>query len=70
MRDFEQLSWNAAVEDDCRQLIRLAIREDLDRLHDWTSVALIPLDARGAAAVVARAAGASAVCEPVNWFWK
>ena len=57
MRDFEQLSWNAAVEDDCRQLIRLAIREDLDRLHDWTSVALIPLDARGTAAVVARAAG-------------
>jgi nicotinate-nucleotide pyrophosphorylase (carboxylating) len=57
MRDFEQLTWNATIEDDCRQLIRLAIREDLDRWQDWTSVALVPLEAEGSAAVVARTAG-------------
>ena len=57
MRDFQQLEWDAVVEDDCRQLIRLATREDLDRWHDWTTVALVPLDAPGSAAVVARQAG-------------
>ena len=57
MRDFQQLEWNAELEDDCRQLIRLATREDLDRWHDWTTVALVPLDAQGRAAVVARQAG-------------
>jgi nicotinate-nucleotide pyrophosphorylase (carboxylating) len=57
MRDFQQLTWNAVLEDDCRQLIRLATREDLDRWHDWTTVALVPLDAPGRAAVVARQAG-------------
>ncbi|HEX4146793.1 MAG TPA: carboxylating nicotinate-nucleotide diphosphorylase [Pirellulales bacterium] len=57
MRDFQQLEWNDVLEDDCRQLIRLATREDLDRWHDWTTVALVPLDAQGSAAVVARQAG-------------
>ncbi len=57
MRDFQQLEWNDVLEDDCRQLIRLATREDLDRWHDWTTVALVPLDAQGSAAVVARRAG-------------
>jgi nicotinate-nucleotide pyrophosphorylase (carboxylating) len=57
MRDFQQLEWNAVLEDDCRQLIRLATREDLDRWHDWTTVALVPLDAEGSAAVMARQAG-------------
>ena len=57
MRDFQQLEWNAVLEDDCRQLVRLAMREDLDRWHDWTTVALVPPDAEGSAAVVARQAG-------------
>ncbi len=57
MRDFQQLEWNAVLEDDCRQLVRLATREDLDRWHDWTTVALVPLEAQGSAAVVARQPG-------------
>lgn len=56
-RDFHQLTWDDTVADDCRQIIRLAVREDLDRSFDLTTVALVPPDAEGAAAVVARANG-------------
>lgn len=56
-RDYRQIEWNAEVEDDCRKLIRLAVREDLERLYDWTSVALIPDAAPGRARVVARKPG-------------
>ena len=56
-RDFRQQDWDEAVEDDCRQIVRLAVREDLDRLHDWTTVSLVPHDACGAADVVTRRAG-------------
>jgi len=55
--DFVQLAWDARLQDDCRQLVRLALREDLDRSFDWTTVALVPADAEGAALLVARAAG-------------
>lgn len=56
-KDFEQLHWDAAIEDDLRALIRLAVREDLDRQHDWTTVALVGPDAQGRAAMVARESG-------------
>lgn len=55
--EFTSHTWNAALEDDCRELIRLAIREDLDRGYDWTTVTLVPLEARGRAVVAARQAG-------------
>ena len=55
--DFRQILWDDQVADDCRQLVRLAIREDLDRGYDWTTVALVPDDARGAATIVARKPG-------------
>ncbi|HVA50380.1 MAG TPA: carboxylating nicotinate-nucleotide diphosphorylase [Pirellulales bacterium] len=57
MNDFRQVEWDAEVEDDCRQLVRLAVREDLERLYDWTSVALVPEAAGGKARVVARKPG-------------
>jgi len=56
-RDFLQIEWDQQLEDDCRQLVRLAIREDLGRAFDWTTVATIPADATGSAHFVARAAG-------------
>lgn len=56
-RDFNQIEWDEQLADDCRQLVRLAVREDLDRTFDWTTVALVPEDAQGAAAVVARQPG-------------
>jgi nicotinate-nucleotide pyrophosphorylase (carboxylating) len=55
--DFHQLDWSAASEDDLRQIVRLAVREDLDRYHDWTTLAIVDADQRGRAAVVAREPG-------------
>jgi len=56
-REFEQLEWNDRLIDDCRQILRLAVREDLDRGHDWTTVALVPQPSEGAADIVARQRG-------------
>jgi nicotinate-nucleotide pyrophosphorylase (carboxylating) len=57
MRDFQQIEWDGSLEDDCRQLVRLAIREDLERLDDWTTLALVGPLACGQANVVARRPG-------------
>lgn len=56
-KDFSPVIWDERLEEDCRSLIQLAIREDLDRLYDWTTVSLVPEDARGKASIVARASG-------------
>jgi nicotinate-nucleotide pyrophosphorylase (carboxylating) len=56
-KDFQQIVWDAAVEEDCRQIVRLAVREDLDRLFDWTTLALVPTGATARAAIVARQPG-------------
>jgi nicotinate-nucleotide pyrophosphorylase (carboxylating) len=56
-RDFNQIEWNAQIVDDCRQIVRLAVREDLGRLYDWTTLALAPQGAQGAANIVAREKG-------------
>ncbi|MDG2382417.1 MAG: carboxylating nicotinate-nucleotide diphosphorylase [Pirellulaceae bacterium] len=64
-KEFVQIEWSAAIEDDCRHLIRLAVREDLDRTFDWTTVALVPEQSRGAARMVSRQAGVAAGCQVV-----
>src|SRR6185436_18181461 len=56
-KDFHQLTWDDDVEDDLRQLVRLAVREDLARGHDWTTVALVGPDTQGRAALAAREPG-------------
>ncbi len=56
-KDFKQIVWDESVEEDCRQIIRLAVREDLDRLFDWTTGALVPSGAQAQAALVARQKG-------------
>lgn len=56
-KEFTQIDWNDTLADDCRQIVRLAIREDVAQAHDWTTVALAPADVQGRAAVVARDAG-------------
>jgi nicotinate-nucleotide pyrophosphorylase (carboxylating) len=56
-KEFTQIDWDERLVDDCRQLVRLAVREDLDRFYDWTTAALAPADAVGRAVVVARQAG-------------
>lgn len=55
--DFIQLDWSPAIEDDLRQIVRLAVREDLDRFHDWTTLAIVDADQEGRAAVVVRKPG-------------
>lgn len=56
-RDFQQIEWDAATIEDCRQLVRLAVREDLERQQDWTTLALVAEDRLGAADIVSRQAG-------------
>jgi len=66
--EFPQLEFDAEAEDDLRQLVRLAVREDLDRGLDWTTVSLVPEEASASAAVVARGPGVVAgvrACEVV-----
>ena len=57
LADFTQLDWNATIEDDLRQIVRLAVREDLDRFHDWTTLAIVGPDERGRAAIIVRDPG-------------
>jgi nicotinate-nucleotide pyrophosphorylase (carboxylating) len=56
-KEFHQIEWDAAVEEDCRQLVRLAVREDLDRVFDWTTVCLVPPDTMARADVVSHSDG-------------
>lgn len=55
--EFNQMAWSPELVDDCRHIIRLAVREDLDRGYDWTTVSLVPREAMAAAQVVAREDG-------------
>ena len=57
VKDFPQLQWDETAAHDCRMLVRLAVAEDLERQQDWTTLALVPAEAVGRAAVVARQAG-------------
>jgi nicotinate-nucleotide pyrophosphorylase (carboxylating) len=59
-KEFQQVEWDASVEDDCRQIVRLAVREDLDRMFDWTTLALVPAGTEGRAAIRARQKGVAA----------
>jgi nicotinate-nucleotide pyrophosphorylase (carboxylating) len=59
-KEFRQIEWDKSVEEDCRQIVRLAVREDLARLFDWTTLALVPTGVRAQAAIVARSAGVAA----------
>lgn len=56
-KEFQQVAWDEALERRCREIVRLAILEDLSRTCDWTTVALVPTGAQGRAVVVARQAG-------------
>lgn len=56
-KEYRQIEWDEMLKDDCRRLMRLAVREDLDRFQDWTTVALVDERATGKAAVVSRGAG-------------
>ncbi|MDO5308198.1 MAG: carboxylating nicotinate-nucleotide diphosphorylase [Planctomycetia bacterium] len=56
-RDFHQTEYNDELRADMRSIISLAIREDNSTVGDLTSMSLIPQNAPGRAAVVARERG-------------
>lgn len=56
-KEYRQIEWDSQLADDCRQLIRLAFREDLDNEQDWSTVSLVAADAQGSADITARSAG-------------
>jgi nicotinate-nucleotide pyrophosphorylase (carboxylating) len=64
--DFRQLAWSREIEDDCRRIVRLAVHEDLDRGYDWTTVCLVPEEARAAANFVVRKPGVVAGLEALR----
>lgn len=57
VRDFDQVAWDSTLAQVCRELVRMAIREDLGPVGDCTTQALVPEGAIGRAAVVARQDG-------------
>ena len=65
-REFHQVEWDKLLEEDCRALVRLAVREDLERQQDWTTVALAPADKQGSADVVTREPGVVAGLRALN----
>jgi nicotinate-nucleotide pyrophosphorylase (carboxylating) len=64
-KEYRQIEWDEQLADDCRQLVRLAVREDLDRVYDWTTVSLVSEAAEGRASVVARGEGVIAGLQTV-----
>ena len=54
---FTQLQWDEETLEDARQLIRLAVREDLSNQQDWTTMATVGGQLRSSAAIVARQSG-------------
>jgi nicotinate-nucleotide pyrophosphorylase (carboxylating) len=56
-KEFHQNLWDDDLRAQWDQILRLAIREDLGERGDWTTAALVPEDAAGHAAIVARQPG-------------
>jgi len=56
-REFAQIAWDQDLQESWGQLLELAISEDLSDCGDLTSAALVPPQATGTAAIVARKAG-------------
>jgi nicotinate-nucleotide pyrophosphorylase (carboxylating) len=56
-KEFQQVTWDDQVREDWQSLLLLAVREDLGPTGDWTTDALVPENALGRAAIVARQAG-------------
>ncbi|MFV1967105.1 MAG: carboxylating nicotinate-nucleotide diphosphorylase [Pirellulaceae bacterium] len=56
-KEFQQIEWDERTADDCRHIIRRAIREDLEESYDLTTRALVAPESRGKANVVVREPG-------------
>lgn len=56
-KEFQQIVWDARLQTDWEQLLRLAVAEDLGEAGDLTTRTLVPQGAVGRAAVVGRGPG-------------
>ena len=56
----QQIVWDDDLRQDLAELTRMAIREDLQRLQDWTTVSLVPAGVVGKATAVTRQDGVAA----------
>ncbi len=52
--EFTQIQWDAALAEECRELVRRAMAEDLRERGDLTTLALVPKERQGRAAIVNR----------------
>ena len=66
-RDYPQQTKDIFLKDDLEQLVRLAIREDLSRGMDLTTVAVVPSGLPARARIVARQAGVAAGIDLLPW---
>lgn len=66
-QDYPQQQLDEFLRDDLEQLVRLAIREDLGRGFDLTTVAVVPLGLPAKAHIKARTAGIAAGLELLPW---
>lgn len=55
--EYTAIEWDATTIDDCRQIVRLAIREDLRQSFDLTTTSLVAAGQVGQARIAARQAG-------------
>lgn len=67
MKDFSTQSKDAKLKDDLTHLVRLAIREDLDRGFDITTVSVVPQGLLAEASIVSRVPGIAAGFDLVEW---
>jgi nicotinate-nucleotide pyrophosphorylase (carboxylating) len=65
--DFSQQGRDEFLRDDLEQLVRLAIREDLDRGFDLTTIATVPAGLSAEARIVARSPGVAAGVDLIAW---
>lgn len=66
-REFNAQQKDAQLKDDLTQTVRLAIREDLDRGFDLTTVAVVPEELPAEASIVARSQGVAAGVDLIDW---
>lgn len=66
-QDFAQQLPDELLRDDLTQLVRLAIREDLSRGSDLTTLAVVPEGLPAAACIIARVPGVAAGVELIPW---
>jgi len=66
LTDYRSQTIDAPLLDDLSHLVRLAIREDLDRTADLTTLAIVPQGIRGSAVILPRVSGIAAGVELIE----